>query len=376
MKVLFQSRVDLFDKKGGDTIQIMETKNALQALGVAVDVDCGVSVDVSMYDIVHVFNLDWVCEPYLQIKNAKKQGKKVVLSPIHHSLKEFERYEKFNRWGIAVFGNTIIPSQQARDVARNLVKGILYPKKLVPALIQLGIGIRNEQRLSVNLADYILVQTNLEALDLKEDYKTLDFKWKKVVNGIDPKKFGNLARNAKEKIILLVGRIEPRKNQINLAKAFSEAKKEGNLSEYKLVFVGGKNPHHPTYLREFFSLLKGTPDITYLGYLDQNGLCELYKNAKVFCCPSWFETTGLVLLEAAVCGADSLVASGDRAREYLRENSLYCDPQSVTSIKNALVEATLRSTVKKGFPKFVKENYTWEKCARQTLEVYEEVLKK
>jgi len=374
MKVLFQSRLDLFDKKGGDTVQMLETKKALEELGVIVDINCELFPNVSKYDLVHVFNLDWVCEPYLQIKNAKKQNKKVVLSPIHHSLAEFLKYEELNRWGLSKVGNSIFSNQEVRDVAKNLIKGVLYPKKLYPAIYQLLLGIRKEQQVSVAMSDIVLVQTNLEAEELKLDYKTCNFKWEKVVNGINPNIFGAQPNVKKEKIILSVGRIEPRKNQINLAKAFIKAQEKGELLDYRMVFIGKSNLTHKSYLAEFDRTISSNNSFKYLGFVEQENLCNLYHSAFIFASPSWFETTGLVFLEAAVCGVSSLVATGDRAGEYLKDSAVYCDPASVDSICNALILAQ-RPTVSKEFSEFVKKTYTWENCAKETLKIYQEILK-
>ena len=371
MKILFQSRLDIFDKRGGDTVQMLETKASLEKLGVSVDIDCRLNLNVSKYDIVHIFNLDWVCETYPQILNAKKYGKKVVLSPIHHSQKEFERYENESRFGLMRIGNFLIASQPFRDTARNIVKGLVYPQKFKPALSQLFMGIRKQQRRSLTLADYLLVQTNLEAEDLKKDFGIGSFKWIKVINGIDESKFNTAHRKAERKnYILSAGRIEPRKNQINLIEAFNEIN-EPNL---KLVFVGSVNKHHPTYIRKFFNAINASKGrLVYDGFVNQEELCKLYSVARAFVSPSWFETTGLVYLEAAVCGVPSIVASGERAREYLGDNALYCDPGSVESIRKMLTNALKETTVKEGFADFVKETYTWDSCAKQTKEIYEKL---
>ena len=378
IRVLFQSRIDLFDVRGGDTIQILETKKGLEKLGVLVDVDLSLRPELSKYDLVHVFNLDWVCEPYLQIINAKKQGKPIVLSPIHHSLKEFEKYEKEYRFGLARIGNFLLPWQPLRDMARNVVKGIIYPPKLKPALIQLFVGIRKQQKDSISFADHIIVQTTKEAEDLAESYGVSAFQWTKVVNGVNVDRFldGDVAKARKiagsAKYILCVGRIEPRKNQLSLIKAFKELKiQDGGFKDVSLVCVGSLNTHHPTYIYRFKKEIRS--DIHYTGFLDQSLLAGLYKACFMFVSPSWFETTGLVYLEAIVSGAKSIVASGARAEEYLRENAVYCDPGSVSSIKEA-IKIARRPTVKGKFDEKVKKTYTWENCARQTLEVYKGVL--
>lgn len=57
MNILFQSRKDLLVHPGGDTIQILKTKEMLEKNGYNVDIELSDEVDVSTYDIVHIFNL-------------------------------------------------------------------------------------------------------------------------------------------------------------------------------------------------------------------------------------------------------------------------------------------------------------------------------
>lgn len=379
MKILFQSRVDIFDRRGGDTVQMEETKASLEKLGVTVDITTELTPDVSKYDLVHVFNVDWVCEPYMQVKNAKKYHKPVVLSPIHHSIKEFERYENESRYGLMLLGNFLLPSQPLRDAFRNIVKGLIYRKKLKPALIQLFMGIRKQQKLALEMSDHVLVQTNREATDLKETYDLDDMSWSKVINGVNSKKFlvKVNSKETKEKYIISTGRIEPRKNQVSLIKSLKKLKeKNDNLKNVNLYFAGAKNDHHPTYLKVFNKSLKDNHFAKHLGFMEQNKLAKVLNQALVFASPSWFETTGLVYLEAVVAGVPSIVASGERAKEYLEDNAFYCDPGSLTSISNALDKALKRPSVKKGFRDFVIKTYTWENAALQTLEVYKRVLNK
>lgn len=378
MKILFQSRVDLFDKPGGDTVQINETKKALEKLGIIVDINNSLNVNASKYDIVHIFNLDWVCEAYWYIKNAKKYKKPVVLSPIHHSLKEFKRYENEYRWGLAKFGNFLIPIQSLRDSFRNLAKAIIDKRKLKPAIFQILFGIRRQQRKAIEKSDYILVQTNREASDLNKAYRpNRKFMWKKVVNGVNAEKFSN--PNFKEatkilrfkKYIFCVGRIEPRKNQLNLIKALVDLKKTNpNFKDINLVFAGSLNNHHPTYVNAFKKYLNKYSFLQYLGFVDQTVLAAVYSKATIFAVPSWFETTGLVYLEAVVAGCKSIVASGGRAYEYLEHNGYYCDPGSVFSISKTLIKAHKHKSVSAKFKQKVLKNYNWDITARQTLKVY------
>ena len=97
MKVLFQSRKTLYTVPGGDTIQIIKTKEYLEQMRIPVDISLELEPDVSSYDLVHLFNLGRPQEVYLQALNARRQGKKVGLSTIYVSYAE---YEKKGRGGI------------------------------------------------------------------------------------------------------------------------------------------------------------------------------------------------------------------------------------------------------------------------------------
>ena len=60
MKVLFQSRTNLFDAPGGDMVQMLKTKEFLEKLGVTVDVSLEFEPDLKDYDLVHLFNLSLI----------------------------------------------------------------------------------------------------------------------------------------------------------------------------------------------------------------------------------------------------------------------------------------------------------------------------
>ena len=91
MKVLFQSRKTLYSAPGGDTTQLLKTKEYLEKLGVEVDISLELEPDLTGYDLVHVFNLMRPQELYLQVRNAKRQHKKVALSTIYGPYAEYEK---------------------------------------------------------------------------------------------------------------------------------------------------------------------------------------------------------------------------------------------------------------------------------------------
>ena len=91
MKVLFQTRTNLYDAPGGDLVQINNTKLFLEKQGIIVDISLDFNPDLTGYDVVHLFNLMDPQDIYLQMLNAKRQNKKIVLSTIYGLYTEFER---------------------------------------------------------------------------------------------------------------------------------------------------------------------------------------------------------------------------------------------------------------------------------------------
>lgn len=386
MKILFQSRVDLYNPRGGDTGQMEHTKAAIEKIDPTIKIDINLKTEpenIRDYDIVHLFNLDWIPETYIQAKWAKKHGKKVVLSAIHHSEKEVLLYERKAAYDIRKIYNFIFRSQPARDVGKNIYRSLFHPGKIIPTLEQVFKGIRNLQREVLRMSDIVLVQTEKEVEDIREDFKYEDFKWKKIVNGVDlktfensePDKFNSLMKTeygidiSTQPILLSVGRIEPRKNQLAIVEAFKALQKEGKLKDYYLIFIGAMTKHSFAYPELFKKAIADNPQIIYVGFQTPDILASAMAHQGVYVQASWFETTGLVSLEAALSGMQ-IVASGDRIEEYLKDSANYFEPSNDEMLKNAILEAVLRPKNLTAIQNEIKSQYSWENTAKQTIEVY------
>ena len=374
MKVLMQSRIDLFDRRGGDTVQIEKTAEELRKLGVEVDIDCLAKSDLANVDVVHLFNIDWPAQTFLQAKNAKVQKKPIVFSPIHHSYREIERYEKEARFGIRRLTNSILKTRESREKLKEVYRLLTDLKKLPSTLTEFRQGIMNEQRELLEMADLLLVQTDAEAEDLKTDFGFSDtdingLAIDKIVNGV-ASGFAKATQDwfVKEyglkDFILSVGRIEPRKNQ----KAVIEAV-EGYGA---LVFVGKISWRHPEYALRFLNLVRKHDWVRHIPQIPHEKIGSCFAASRVHVLASWFETTGLVNLEAALAGA-SVVSSSKRSREYLLGFAHYCDPGDVNSITEA-IDRAWKSPPDPKLKEHILKNYTWKIVGRQTLETYQKVL--
>ena len=375
MKVLMLGRLGLLEGGGGDLIQIDNTAKELRKLGVEVDIKTDLNVDMVSYDVVHVFQLDWGADNYFYAKRAKRFNKPLVLSPIHHNINEVKKFDDNYVFDYRRVSRYLFKNQFSRDVFKNFYRAILSPKKIKPVLWSILLGLKNMHISSLKLSDAILVQTKAEALDLESTYGVKLKNWKIVVNGVGDKfleerKYKNPFKF--ENYIICVGRVEPRKNQLNIICAVDGLRKEENL-DIKLVFIGKFNMvNHLEYTLRFKSLLKKYSWITHVECVPYEDIANYYHFAKVGVSASWFETTGLTSLEALFSGSNA-VASGDRAKEYLGDHVSYCFPDDVSSIKQALKKEyyAKRPTI----PNKMRKEYTWENAAIQTLEVYNELLK-
>lgn len=377
MKILFQTRTDIFKRRGGDTVQIEKTAEELRKLGVMVDIKSDFDLDLSSYDLVHIFQLDWISEPYLQAMNAKKQNKPLVLSPIHHSEEEVRKFEKYDRYDFRRLVNLIFVTQESKDIMKNIYRAFVEMnfKKMIPTLSSIFSGFRKQQRDVLKMCDMVLVQTEQEAIDLRNDFKT-DFKWKKIVNGVGDVFLKETSEKwtELENYIVTIGRIEARKNQLRIIEAVKRLRDE-TREDIKLVVIGLFNSRNLEYNFWFQKLLKKYNWIIYVQKVEYEKMPAVYKQAKVCVSASWFETSGLTLLEAVYSGCNVVAPSGPtgaRVKEYLRDIPFYCDPVDVNSIKEAIKRSYEAKRPEIG--QEMKNLFTWSSVAKETLRVYNELL--
>jgi len=374
VKILMLARSDIFSVPGGDTVQIQNTAQELKKLGVEVDVVADSKVDITKYDLVHVFQLDWIPETYFYVVKAQKHGKPIVLSPIHHAEREVKKFDDVYTFGLRRLVGLVVKKQEHRDILKNIYRSFHNKAKLLPTLKGAYFGYRKSQREALITSNIVLVQTNCEAQDLKTTYG-VDFKWEKVVNGVSEQFLVSQAYQNKLGItnyIICVGRIEARKNQLTIIEAVKVLRREEEFKDIKLVFLGKRSEHHKSYIAKFDGALKENSWIVHPGFIPQEDIPSYYHFAKVGISASWFETTGLTSLEALFCGTN-VVASGARAKELLGDLAVYCDPASVVSVTNALRQAYQR--VVAPVPASFRQEYTWANAASQTLAVYRQLLK-
>lgn len=376
MKILIQGKVDLFETGGGDRVQIENTAKEMQKLGAEVEIRPGFGVDYSNYDVVHLFQLDWTPETYLYAREVKATNKPLILSPIHHSVEEVRKFDDEFVFDFRRLSKILFKDQFKRDTLKNIYRSFFDLKKVYPTFMSVVLGLKEMQRMTLDAANYVLVQTALEAEDLKKTYD-VDIKWKIVPNGVGDQ-FINFDRSAQSEnklgmndYIVCVARVEARKNQLSIIKAVDLFRKKHN-KDVSLVFVGRKSKlKHPEYIYRFEKKVAEHEWVRYAGEFPYEELPAVYKYAKVCVSASWFETTGLSSIEALFCGTN-VVAAGERVHEYLGDYASYCQPDNIESIEESIAREYFAPRPE--ISDSVLKDYTWENAAKKTLEVYNEVL--
>jgi len=175
--------------------------------------------------------------------------------------------------------------------------------------------------------------------------------------------------------ILFVGTIEPRKNLRRLIEAFDQMLRNTSLSP-KLVIAGGKG----WMMDDFNSFIneKGVAHrICLTGYLQDEDLCALYSSCTAFIYPSLYEGFGLPPLEAMACGAPVITSRTPALMETVGSVARLVDPNDIDDIARAMTEFLSDKNTREHYADLGSahvKKFSWKQTARQTLEVYREVL--
>lgn len=163
--------------------------------------------------------------------------------------------------------------------------------------------------------------------------------------------------------ILSVSSIEPRKNIKSLIEAFVKLGRK----DIKLIIVGRENPQVFNSVELHVNQHK---NIIFLGYVTDEVLAKLYKNARLFAYLSLYEGFGFPPVEAIACGCPVLVSDRSSLPEICGDYAEYCNPENINEI-NGKLESLLSMERKLNSTKIIefRKQYDWQKTASKLLEI-------
>ena len=172
-----------------------------------------------------------------------------------------------------------------------------------------------------------------------------------------------------------VGALHPRKNIVNLLRAFVRFKRR-QRSDMKLVLVG-RLAWKSEEIVKYRDHMLFKDEVLWPGYCDVEALTEIIGGAYAMVYPSLFEGFGIPILEALQCNVPAIVGNNSSMPEVGGKAVLLCDPTSPTDIAEQMgrlyKDEMLRKSLIAAAPEQT-EFYTWERAAKVLWEAIEKCL--
>jgi glycosyltransferase involved in cell wall biosynthesis len=233
---------------------------------------------------------------------------------------------------------------------------------------------------AMKLADLVMVDSQGTADGIADTFPQYASKVRLVHLGataqISPPGFTSLSQHGIHRpYFLFVGTLEPRKNLERLIEAYALLPKS-QRDKLSLVIAGGKGWGNVDLL----TLLKKNKlqeSVKLLGYVDEQQLAALYANARFLAMPSIYEGFGLPLVEAMQYGTPVLTSNTGCLAEIAGDAGILVDPLSIESISHGIgqliLDNRLLETLKVNAMSRSRQ-FTWQRCAEETLSVFKEAL--
>lgn len=345
MRIAFYVYPVAFQSPGGGEIVLLKKKEYLEKAGVEVKLFDTWTDKLASFDLLHTFGS--VKDSLRMMQTAKAFGVKNVLETICW-------YSWKSAWGTYPEWRKRVPS-----LTRQLAKSA-FP--FLPS----------QRKSMMQCSDLLFPNSESEAGQLVRYFQVPREKIFVVPNGVD-EKFAAASpdafhdRYAIRDFILLVGRIEPRKNQLNVLRALKGIKQP-------VVVIGDFVPGYKDYYEA--CVREAGKNVHFLGGLPHGSILleSAYAACHTFVLATWLETPGLAALEAGLAGANVVITQEGATREYFEEHAIYVRPDRLDSIREGVLKSA-SAPRSDSLKRRIASNYLWPQVAARTLEGYKRLLK-
>lgn len=171
--------------------------------------------------------------------------------------------------------------------------------------------------------------------------------------------------------VLFVGKLESRKNIQRLLEAYHQFR-ERSGADVALV-LAGRRTYEPEVIDQTLDRLGIREHVIELGYVADRDMPALYGAAELFLFATLWEGFGIPVLESMACGTPVVTSRVSCLPEITGDAALLVDPTDVGEIAEAICrvhgdESLRRTLIQRGIER--ASQFTWERCAEQTLDVY------
>lgn len=163
--------------------------------------------------------------------------------------------------------------------------------------------------------------------------------------------------------VLYVGMVKREKGVIDLVRALQRLREEGLDAE---LHIAGQTDIEPEYTAELKRIITASGLVTFHGFMAKPELHALYRQSHVFVLPSYYETFGIVVIEAMQFGLPVVAAASGGIPEIVThgENGLLYRPGDVEELAACLRELAaspaLRARLGAAGRQSVETRYGWD----------------
>lgn len=169
---------------------------------------------------------------------------------------------------------------------------------------------------------------------------------------------------------------EPRKNLDFLLEVFNQFLAANKTKKTFLVMVG-KTGEETNRIKKIAREKNLGKQLIFTGFVPTEDLSLYLQAAEALLFPSLQEGFGLPPLEAMACGCPVISSNRGPLPEVVGKAGLINNPQNTLVWVNAMIRIFSDGNLKKSLARRGREQakkFSWEKCARETLALYQEVI--
>ena len=208
----------------------------------------------------------------------------------------------------------------------------------------------------------IITQYNTEATKIDVVFSGTNEIFQPVSNELKERTKNNYTEG--KEYFIYAGLIHPRKNLVNLLKAFSVFKKR-QQTNMKLVLTGKVAPKYESFMQNLKSY-KYRDDVVTIGIVEETQLVQLIGSAYGMIYPSLYEGFGMPVLEAMQCEVPVITTANSSMQEIAKDAALYADAGSYTDIADKMMllykdENRRKELIQKGI--LLAKQYSWNNTA-------------
>ncbi len=279
----------------------------------------------------------------------------------------------------------VLPPLRSRAVVTiHDIIHLLYPQFLPSraALVYARVMIRR----ALSRADRIITVSYNSKRDLVDYFGISPSRVDVIYNGVSPRfrpdvpdeERARVARKygLKRPYLLFLGGEKPHKNLQNVVRAFAEARRSRPALPHQLA-LAGPMPKNSARIDALIAALDVGAVVARPGVVAEADLPGLFAGADALLYPTLYEGFGLPVVEAMACGTPVLTSSTSALQEIAGGYSYLVDPLDVDAIARGIVSLTTDPKIRSDFIELGKKralDFSWDKAAERTIEVYAEAL--